>query len=458
MKERRVQKSHGVALLTPYDGGNLGDSAIQEALIENLRCYAPDAELYGITLDPARTSTRHGIRCYPLNANSTPHYQAAAERPGKAHVESSSPTGEHALRLYRQVKRLVRIVPFVVWLKILVHEIRHVIQSYRLLRKVDVLVIAGGGQLDDEWGGSWGHPYALMKWSVMARVSGSSVVFLSVGACRIGSRLTKLFLGTALSLACYRSYRDAGSLQLALSITRHAEGRVVPDLAFSLPNVVSKTGFRPDVMPLRVGISPIAYCHPELWPTKDHAQYQRYITELAFFVNHILQCGFSVCLFSSSPPDDQVFADIYNRLDPILDPGTRTRLTSSSVTTLRDLFDVLNSVDTVVASRLHGILLSLLSGKPSIAISYDRKVTCLMEELSQSEYCVDIRSFKRDDLLERFSMLRVHTKAVQSTLAATCRQYDEVLQEQYRDILQLRLGRCRSQFPKNPRAFSEEKP
>ncbi len=67
----------------------------------------------------------------------------------------------------------------------------------------------------------------------------------------------------------------------------------------------------------------------------------------------------------------------------------------------------------------------LLSGKPSIAISYDRKVTCLMEELSQSEYCVDIRSFKRDDLLERFSMLRVHTKAVQSTLAATCRQYDE---------------------------------
>ncbi len=102
MKERRVQKSHGVALLTPYDGGNLGDSAIQEALIENLRCNAPDAELYGITLDPARTSTRHGIRCYPLNANSTPHYQAAAERPGKAHVESSSPTGEHALRLYRQ--------------------------------------------------------------------------------------------------------------------------------------------------------------------------------------------------------------------------------------------------------------------------------------------------------------------------------------------------------------------
>ncbi len=104
----------------------------------------------------------------------------------------------------------MRIVPFVVWLKILVHEIRHVIQSYRLLRKVDVLVIAGGGQLDDELGGELGPS---LRFDEVVR-NGKSVRkfsrLLSVGACRIGSRLTKLFLGTALSLACYRSYRDAG--------------------------------------------------------------------------------------------------------------------------------------------------------------------------------------------------------------------------------------------------------
>ncbi len=457
MKDGRAKNSQGVALLTPYDGGNLGDAAIQEALIENLRRYAPDAELYGITLDPARTSVRHGIRCYPLNANSIPHFQAAAELPDKAHVEFSSSGRGYGLRLYRRVKRQARVVPPAVWLKILAFEALHLIRSYCLLRKVDVLVIAGGGQLDDEWGGSWGQPYALMKWSLLARVSGSSVAFLSVGACRIESRLTKFFLRTALRLACYRSYRDAGSRRLALNITPHAEGRVVPDLAFSLPNLQWKPDFRDDAVPLRVGVSPIAYCHRELWPTKDHAQYQRYITELTSFVSKILQCGASVCLFSSSPPDDQVFADIYDRLDPMLDPVARTRLTSSSVITLRDLFDVLKSVETVVASRLHGILLSFLSGKPSIAISYDRKVTCLMEELSQSAYCVDIRSFKSDDLLARLSMLRAHTTAIQPAVAATCRQYDEVLQEQYRGIMQLMLRRCRSRLPKNPRVFSEEK-
>ena len=55
-----------VALLTPYDGGNLGDAAIQEALIANLRQYDPRVHLYGITLHPESTAARHGIPCYPL--------------------------------------------------------------------------------------------------------------------------------------------------------------------------------------------------------------------------------------------------------------------------------------------------------------------------------------------------------------------------------------------------------
>ena len=97
-------------------------------------------------------------------------------------------------------------------------------RSYLLLRKVDALVVAGGGQLDDEWGGSWGHPYTLMKWAVLARAAGSSVVFLSVGACRIDSQLTRTFLKAALSSARYRSYRDEESRRLAIGITPRADG------------------------------------------------------------------------------------------------------------------------------------------------------------------------------------------------------------------------------------------
>ena len=435
-----------VALLTPYDGGNLGDCAIQEAIIANLRRYDPKIDVCGITLDPGRTSAQHQIPCYPLTRLSQSHCYGKGEG-------ADAPAG-----LYRWLRRAARAVPFARWAKILFDEIAHVIQSYRLLRKVDVIVVAGGGQLDDEWGGSWGHPYALMKWALLARTVGSSVVFLSVGACRIESRLTRLFLRIALSLACYRSYRDAESRRLALGITPRADGEVVPDLAYSLPLTHRDKAFRVANTPLVVGVSPIAYCHPELWPTKDQAQYQRYITELASFVSSIVRSGSSVCLFSSSPPDDQLFADIFYRLDPGLEPAARARLHSSAANTLGELLNVLCSVDIVVASRLHGLLLSFLSGKPSLAISYDRKVKCLMDELGQSAYCVDIRSLKCGDLLRLFAMLEANRETVLPAVAATCREYASALQQQYRALTQLFAGRPVDPLQSPAQAFSESKP
>ena len=68
-----------VALLTPYDGGNLGDAAIQEALIGNFRKYHPQVQLSGITLHPESTAARHHIPCYPLATISRPYYHAKKE-------------------------------------------------------------------------------------------------------------------------------------------------------------------------------------------------------------------------------------------------------------------------------------------------------------------------------------------------------------------------------------------
>jgi polysaccharide pyruvyl transferase WcaK-like protein len=455
LKSKQPRGSTRIALLTPYDGGNLGDCAIQEALIENLRRYSPDIDMWGITLHPTRTSARHQIPCFPLTAISRSYYRGTQERVIKVDNERRSVVAYASEGLYRCMRRIARAVPFVKWVKILVGEALHMCRSYRLLQKVDALVIAGGGQLDDEWGGSWGHPYALMKWAVLARAAGSSVAFLSVGACRIDSQLTRRFLKTALTAARYRSYRDAESRLLALGITPRAEGQVVPDLAFSLPITKRKADFREEGAPLRIGVSPIAYCHPELWPTKNQIQYKQYITELAIFVSKVLQGGESVCLFSSSSPDDRLFTDLYHRLDPALDPAARNRLSSIVVNTLRELLEVLFSVDLVVASRLHGLLLSFLSGKPALAISYDRKVNRLMDELGQAAYCVEIGSLKSDDLLTLLSMLRTNRDAVVPAVAGICRKYDWILQQQYSEIMQFLAGRSADPLPLHPQALSE---
>jgi polysaccharide pyruvyl transferase WcaK-like protein len=433
-----------VALLTPYDGGNLGDAAIQEALIGNFRIYDPRVHLCGITLHPESTAERHGIPSYPLAAISRPYYHAkTVPAPSVSNYAAASGIGRSVAKpgLFRRLKRALRGLLFRIGFGPsvrLVQEGLHILRSYRLLRGMDMLVVAGGGQLDEEWGGSWAHPYALMKWAVLARAAGSPVIFLSVGGCRAELRLTRLFLRIALSLACYRSYRDEGSRQLALAITRSANGPVQPDLAFSLPVTRQLFTAPSNLAELRVGVSPIAFARPGMWPTEDPAQHQRYMNELALFVVHLIKSGISVTLFSSCSPDDRLFNDLRARIDPSLESGESPRLLFSNTASVQDLLALLHSLDIVVASRLHGLVLSFLAGKPCIALSYDRKVDALMTDVGLTAYCLDIRSFTGEKALATLRNLHANGSLVASKLSAICCDYDQLLQSQYRLVTKLR--------------------
>lgn len=424
-----------IALLTPYDGGNLGDAAIQDALITNFRTLNPQIRFSGITLNPNRTSMRHQIPCYLLAVTSRPHYRATmpSATVGTACSRAPAATGsENSFfsRLKRRAHSSILLKPIRLLFRF-VNEARHIFNSYFLLRDVDLLVIAGGGQLDEEWGGPWGHPYALMKWTVLARLARTGVVFLSVGGCRVVSSITRSFLKLALSLAAYRSYRDQGSRELALTISQHADGPVVPDLAFSFPLHCNLPVIRSHGAPLRVGVSPIAFARPGLWPTERSVVYERYMTEFSGFVASLLRRGMAVILFSSSTPDEQIFQDLRDRVSAQVDNDAFARLSSSEVTTVLELLEIVQSFDFVVASRLHGLLLSFLAGKPSVAISYDRKVRCLMEELEQTQYCLDIQSFTSEQLLEAFLALQTKADLIPLNLKSIFRRYGQLLEDQY---------------------------
>jgi polysaccharide pyruvyl transferase WcaK-like protein len=438
MKFVRTSRSVShIALLTPYDGGNLGDGAIQEALIGNFRRFDPQSWICGITLNPGRTATLHSIPCYPLAVNSRPHYTVKT-RSGPADsldLQKSLPaggvSGDFFSRWMGRARSSLLLKP-IKFLFRLMKELRHVFRSYYLLRGIDLLLVAGGGQLDEEWGGIWGHPYALMKWSVLARLAGTEFAFLSVGGCRIESQISRQFVKVALSLAFYRSYRDEGSRQIALGISRNADGPIVPDLAFSLPLSRNQPVIESGRKPTRVGVSPIAFARPGLWPTERISIYRRYLTELSAFVASLLQSGMSVILFSSSTPDDQIFQDLRDRVSSQVENEDLVRLSSRDVATVAELVEFLRSVDLVVASRLHGLLLSFLTGKPSLAISYDRKVQRLMEDLDQARYCLDIGSFTCRELLDAFLDLQTKADLISKKVADIRHRYEMLLENQYR--------------------------
>jgi polysaccharide pyruvyl transferase WcaK-like protein len=186
--------------------------------------------------------------------------------------------------------------------------------------------------------------------------------------------------------------------------------------------------------PIRVGVSPIAFARPGLWPTERIAIYRRYMTELSRFTASLLQSGMSVILFSSSTPDDQTFQDLRDQVSSQIEKEDLVRLSSCDVVAVGELVEVLRSVDFVVASRLHGLLLSFLAGKPSLAISYDRKVQSLMEDVDQAPYCLDIRSFSSSELLDAFRDLQTKTELISQKLADIRHRYEMLLENQYRMV------------------------
>ena len=318
------------------------------------------------------------------------------------------------------------------FIRLLSTELHHTVASYRILKDLDLLIASGGGQLDDYWGGCWGHPYTLFKWSLLAKATRTDFMFLSVGACSLTSLRTRFFLRTALKFASYRSYRDAGTKRLLAQMPFTRSDPVYPDLAFSYsPQNTLDPVEIPTPRPV-VGISPIAYLSGR-WPKTDSAVYESYIQALSSFVMHLIQQKYTVIFFATDSPDTAAIRQILTVLEGCgITPNST--LMAPVIDNLGDLSATLRQLDYVVASRLHGILLSHTLTTPVLAISYDPKVETHMLDMEQSDYCLDIHTLGLGDLLHRFERLTANRHHIVSQLGRAVARRKAQLDEQYDSI------------------------
>ncbi len=402
-----------VALLSPFDGGNLGDAAILRALIDNLRSRDPQIDLRAITLDAYSMQKTHGISGTKLFVTGRKFYGS---------------TSSH--RASRMGKLLRALKP----LHTLASEVRHWLHAMRFLRGVDVLIIAGGGQFDEEWGGPWGQPYALFKWTTAARLVGARVACLSVGVCRLQHRLSRFFVSRTLSNASYVSLRDPWSLEFVHKNFSNPRARLVPDLAFSLAS--SELPAAPEQSQLRtIGVSPIAYGRPDLWPTKDHSAFETYVEALIGFVAQRLQQNDHVVLFCSDGPDWNVIQDMSAALRSRCSAEAFGNLTIKRPMTLSEVLSVIVPCNVIVASRLHGVILSHWLGKPTIAISYDRKVSTHMRQIGQDAACVELKGIAVDELSRTYEALAKRQVEVSQELLSAVERWQKDLSAQYDDVV-----------------------
>jgi polysaccharide pyruvyl transferase WcaK-like protein len=276
-------------------------------------------------------------------------------------------------------------------------ELKFLYASYHRLKSIDLLLISGSNQFLDNYGGVWGYPYTLFKWSVLAKLVGAKLAFVSVGAGPLDSKISRMLVRACLLLSDYASFRDQASKNLIETALHPNKGSVFPDLAHSLQiESAHALATEPDGKlltdrkRLTVAINPMPVYERRYWFIADDAKYLAYVRKLASFASTLWREGYPVFFFSTMPKDENVIQDVMAFLDEDIKQKTNAADVVKSSRSVYELMKTLLGADIVVATRFHGIVLSLVAEKPVIGICYYRKSGDLLEKYGQQFYGVPL--------------------------------------------------------------------
>ncbi len=429
----------GVVVFGHYGQLNLGDEAVAAACFSGALHALPSARMLGFSLDPIDTHLKHDVASVGIRVGD---WRNDDQRPidlEETQRIEASPGLRSAVRRIRVLRKSVLLARKCRGALVRVaREIGSLPRTWRALSGVRTVIIAGSNQMMDHFGGPWGFPYTLIKWAVMARLRGASVVMLSVGAGPLDGWLGRRMILWTLSLTSYVSVRDPGSARLLKSIGWQKPVPVMPDLAFGLEveALARKSRFAQGVQPnprptVAVNLMPVH--DPRYWPQSDPRIHREYLQAMADLVTNLLDKDYDVVMFGTQPADEWIAEDTLARL--ALRGERRERARLERISTLEELCGLYAKCDAVVATRFHGILIALRAGKPVLGICYYRKSRELLESFGLGAYAVDIDKLGSARLIDHIAALAASEDSVVKQMREGVETRRQQLREQYSTAL-----------------------
>ena len=447
MKNQNIKT---IGIFGHYGNLNLGDEAIITALIENINQRFTDVQLYCFSINPQETESRYGIPTFPIRRLAPESGQQASMSQAD---EQSIPTAENTAspdkptsaktRIVRVIKsipglaasmRFIRALPE--FIADIPGELAFNKKSYDALKSIDLLIIAGSNQFLDNFGGPWGFPFTLLRWSILARLAKVKISYVSVGAGPLEAKLSVFMCRFALSFSHYASFRDRASQLMIARRSENGKTSVYPDLAFSLLNYKATINGQCD-QKLKVGINVMAMYDPRYWCEPDQQKYTTYIEKLAIFAHSLLQNNYDIFFFGTQKKDEAVIVDVLDALSKRTQNTMRIEDYAKYSETVYGLLEVIAEADIVIATRFHGTVLSLFSNKPTLGVCYYRKSADLLRDMGQGDYYVDIDDFNPDILLSKFYQMVENKSHQAAKIKNANKDYKQQLGRQYDNILQL---------------------
>jgi polysaccharide pyruvyl transferase WcaK-like protein len=399
--------SRTFSFLGHFGLGNFGNEITLQAILYHLRRLLPNVEVNCICTGPAATAKIHNIVGLPIS---------------RTVVQGWRPRN----RVARALRSVFIGVPSELYLWL---------EALMTLSRTDVVIVPGTGLLTDAFGlRSWG-PYTIFKWSLIAKMRGCKLFFVSVGAGPIYSRVGRWLVTSTLALADFRSYRDNATKEYLSSIgAAVGTDRVFPDLAFSIVDEIAPKRAIPKRGRSIVGLGLMLY-HGKLSSDKQpESTYTTYLEQLLLFAKWLLARDYDIRLLIGEVSDTSVTTEFKALLKDYLGGDYEDRIIDDPVLSVGDLLTQLVETDAVVATRFHNVLLALALNKPVISISPHQKCTSLMENMGLQEYCQDIQHLSADKLIEQFCQLEKNGGSLRCMIREKVADRRKALDEQYRLI------------------------
>jgi polysaccharide pyruvyl transferase WcaK-like protein len=347
--------------------GNTGNDATLEVALAGLRERLPDAQFTVVAPMPEAVAAEFDVASVPIDAPASPRPRWIAP----------------AFKPFNEIGR---------WL-----------QTRRLMKTVDCLVVPGTGIFDDLVVTARQHAYPLWRWCALARRAGVNVMFVSVGAGPVKRAPSRRLFAWAAALADRRSYRDEASRDFVREILRvdTSEDIITPDLVFGLD--VAAPPLRPAGKRV-IGVGVMDY---HTWSgekgTPDDI-YDQYMAKLSDICLDLLRKGHALNILVGDIGDAPAADDLRDRLAKAA-PDRKDDVVATHARSLRDLCGAIGKTDAVAATRYHTVVGALMCGRPAISLGYAEKNRAVMTDFELGPYCHDIWDFDSTKVQTQLSEL-----------------------------------------------------
>jgi polysaccharide pyruvyl transferase WcaK-like protein len=333
------------------------------------------------------------------------------------------------LAVPRPASRMLRVLDILSFA--LPRQFASLLRAVRQTSRLDLLILPGTGNLDDFRKQSLGIPLAVFGWCLAARLTGTRIAFVSVGAGPISNPLSRWLLRSAAALADYRSYRDSPSRSFMEGIGVDTRGdEVYPDLVFGLPAPAAPVRDVADAESPCVGVGIMKYEGWRLGGTREAAIYAAYLARITKFVLWLLDRGHPLRILSGDATDQPAVADVVESVASARPNLPQGQMRAEPMYSIQDLMHQIAQTDLVVATRFHNVVCALKLGKPTVSIGYGQKNDALMADMGVGRFCQQIERLDLDLLIAQFTELEADRARFARSIRRVSAIYEERLHRQ----------------------------